>query len=79
MNRHDGERWLSAQRHRAAAGLATHKQLKLMARYGVNNPQLSKARASAVINYILGKKGRDLSPQAIDAIINFKREPGDES
>lgn len=79
MSQHDGQRFVSAQKARHAAGLATYKQLKYMQKFGVNHINIKKDRASAVITYIQNKRGQNLNPKAIDAIVHYKRQPGDDA
>lgn len=74
MNRGDGERFIRTQQHRHMKGLATYKQLKALQRHGVNQPEIKKDRASAVLTYIQGKRGRDINPKVIDAIVHSTKK-----
>ena len=81
MSKFDGDRFISAQRARAKAGLSTYRQQLWMQKYGVNTVNMSKDRANAVLTYMQskgwGRKG-PIDPKAIDKIVNYRREHGGE-
>lgn len=61
--------------------LATYKQLRQLQRFGINRQDLTFDRASAMINYIVSKgwgKSGDVDPKELNAIMNHRRESGED-
>lgn len=82
MSRYDALRFIAAQRARAKANLCTFKQLVQLQRFGVTEVNVPFDRAKAAMKYIEAKKwgrGDTVDPKKLDAIIHYRREPGDES
>lgn len=81
MSKADGDRFVQAQRVRSKAGLCTYKQLKQLQRFGVNEVNVPFERASAAMQYLsdkgFGRLGA-IDPHKLNAIINHRREPGEE-
>lgn len=77
----EASRILTEMSQRKAAGLASYAQLKRLRQYGVTEPDITKERASAAMNYLeqkgWGKKG-GVDPQQLLNIIHHKRDAGDD-
>jgi superfamily II DNA or RNA helicase len=78
MSRADAEQFVRTQRFRAAKGLASYKQLRMLMRFGVGDPKLTKTKASEAISYIMSAGYKNVDPQRLSSIVQRKREPGDE-
>lgn len=70
----DAQKLVRTVQNRKQRGLATYKQLKLLARFGVTNPNLKLGQASAAIDYIKSRGWRDIDPHVLDRITNAKAE-----
>ncbi|MDX2253262.1 MAG: DEAD/DEAH box helicase family protein [Nitrospira sp.] len=66
---------------RRQKGLATFKQLKALKGFGIDRSNISFERASAAMNYLVekgfGRRG-PVSVDALEAILNHKRQPGED-
>lgn len=77
LDRAGGERLIKTAYQRIRDGLATFKQLNLLRRFGVNDPTLTKERASAGITYITQARSGP-NPGTLNQILYGLRQPGQE-
>jgi superfamily II DNA or RNA helicase len=68
----------SERRYKHKPRLATFGQLRQLEKFGVARPDLTFDRAHAAMNYLYEKQFRDIDAAALDRVVNYTREPGDD-
>lgn len=74
------QKLVATTQKRRQLGLATYKQLRVLAQYGVCEPNLTFTRAGAALNYISSTgwgRQRPIDPKILNKVAG-RREPGEE-
>ncbi len=78
LDRQGGQKLIDNHYKRLKTGLASFKQLAVLQKHGVNDPTLTKARASAAMSYLAECGWTRAAPERLNQILYGLRQPGEE-